>query len=182
MNKKNKISKTMAYVVGRMAAAERKLKRFPGGFWRTHAGAQEYFGTKTVQALVTRGLAQYTEYKDGRNGTFPIQVSLISADMIEAPKIPETIRYRLAQKIRVAKGRAAMYGDSFETVPGDHALLLDDFMYNGREIKAGQFLCHRPGEEYDYPAAKGDQVTCRWCIGNMGNQKERFTLVADDAS
>lgn len=71
-----KITKTMAYVVGRMAEVDGKLKRFPGGFWRTHAGAQEHFGTKTVQALVTRGLANYSEYKDGINGPFPIEVTM----------------------------------------------------------------------------------------------------------
>lgn len=179
--KKPKISKTMAYVLGRMAEGGNKLKRFPGGFWRTSVDSQEYFGTKTVHALVTRGLAAYTEYKDGRNGPFPIEASLINAGMIDVPKVPEKIRYRLAQKLRVAKGRAAMYGDSIETVPGDHAMLLDDFIYNGKELKAGHFLCHRPGEQYDAPAAKGNEVTCRWCIGCMGNQKERFERVQDDA-
>lgn len=55
------------------------LVRFQGGFW-TKAGAgwlgiapdAEWFGTSTVDACVSRGELAYSEYRDGRNGRFPI--------------------------------------------------------------------------------------------------------------
>lgn len=55
------------------------LVRYPGGFW-CRDGLMEpqspYWGAPTVQALVSRGLAEYTEWKDGRNGRFPIRMSV----------------------------------------------------------------------------------------------------------
>lgn len=57
------------------------LARFPGGFWR-QADADPWdvrgssFGSSTVHALVTRGVADYTEWKDGRNGRFPVRMTL----------------------------------------------------------------------------------------------------------
>lgn len=50
-----------------------KLTRHPGGFW-TGLIAEccgTSFGTSTVEALVKRGAASYTAWKDGRNGRFP---------------------------------------------------------------------------------------------------------------
>lgn len=52
------------------------LHRHPGGFWMNQRGVGLSYGTKTVQALVARGLAEYTEWKDGRNGRFPIALKL----------------------------------------------------------------------------------------------------------
>lgn len=58
------------------------LERFPGGYWCEPGHSQwnvnplVSFGTKTVQALVSRGLAEYTEWRDGRNGTFPIRMAV----------------------------------------------------------------------------------------------------------
>lgn len=58
------------------------LLRTPGGYW---GAAPEHkrgilsavtFGTKTVEALVARGLADYTEWKEGRNGRFPVRMTL----------------------------------------------------------------------------------------------------------
>ena len=59
------------------------LIRMAGGFW-TKRGAgwngmrpnAEYFGASTVQACVDRGELEYTEYKHGRNDTFPIAASV----------------------------------------------------------------------------------------------------------
>lgn len=63
------------------------LERFPGGYWcevgRTQwtAHGGQTFSTPTVQALVSRGLADYTEWKDGRNGRFPIRATLTGAEL-----------------------------------------------------------------------------------------------------
>ena len=67
----------MILAMDHMKNHEGKLVRFPGGFWAAigwHAYAGPYFGTPTVQALVTRGVAEYTAWKDGRGGKFPIEV------------------------------------------------------------------------------------------------------------
>lgn len=56
-----------------------KLARYPGGFW-CRAGletwASPWFGTSTVEALVKRGVAEYTRRKDGKHGGFPIEVTI----------------------------------------------------------------------------------------------------------
>lgn len=55
------------------------LIREPGGFWVRRDETKLWgksFGTPTVQALVARGLAEYTEWKDGRNGRFPVRMQL----------------------------------------------------------------------------------------------------------
>lgn len=55
-----------------------KLHRHPGGFW---AGADykqhgTSFGTSTVDGMVKRGAAEYTDWKEGRNGRFPVEMTL----------------------------------------------------------------------------------------------------------
>jgi hypothetical protein len=54
-----------------------KLKRFPGGFWTAPQwGIARTFGTPTIEALVKRGYAEYTEWVDGRSGRFPVEITL----------------------------------------------------------------------------------------------------------
>lgn len=50
------------------------IHRFPGGFWGDEK--YKYHKTVVVEALVRRGLLEYTEYKDGRNGRFPVEAKL----------------------------------------------------------------------------------------------------------
>jgi len=57
-----------------------KLIRYPGGFWYPDGPGQRSFSTPTVEALVRRGLAEYTAWKDGRNGFFPIEMTLTIPD------------------------------------------------------------------------------------------------------
>lgn len=53
-----------------------QLHRFPGGYW-AHANwdatGGRHFGTKTVEALVSRGLLVYSAWQESRSGPkFPI--------------------------------------------------------------------------------------------------------------
>jgi len=52
------------------------LTRKPSGYWAaTKPCAWPLtFNHRTVNALVSRGLAEYTGWKDGRNGSFPIRM------------------------------------------------------------------------------------------------------------
>lgn len=57
-----------------------KIRRHQGGFWadenwKRHLGGVT-FGTSTVEALVSRGVAEYSVWKEGRNGRFPIEARL----------------------------------------------------------------------------------------------------------
>jgi hypothetical protein len=67
---------------------DKSVHRHPGGFWRnqepqdpcppiagTYIGS---FGTRTVQAIVDRGVAEWVAWQDGRSGRFPIQARLKS--------------------------------------------------------------------------------------------------------
>ena len=52
-----------------------KLRRYRGGFWAMENwrhGQFPWFGTSTVEALVSRGLMSYSEWRDGRKGRFPV--------------------------------------------------------------------------------------------------------------
>ena len=54
-----------------------KLHRHPGGFWagpeyKQHGAS---FGTSTIDGAVKRGAAEYTDWKEGRNGRFPVEVA-----------------------------------------------------------------------------------------------------------
>lgn len=56
-----------------------KLHRHPGGFWAGPEYKSHYatsFGTSTVDGMVKRGAAEYTAWKEGRNGRFPVEVTL----------------------------------------------------------------------------------------------------------
>jgi len=60
------------------------LMRYQGGFWakREWSGPRSdaaWFGTPTVEALVKRGVAEYTDWQEGRYGRFPIELTLITS-------------------------------------------------------------------------------------------------------
>lgn len=75
-----------------------QLERFPGGYWcepgRTQWDVNPHvsFSTSTVNALVSRGLAEYTEWKDGRNGRFPIRMTVKSFSSGPAQGLEVTAR------------------------------------------------------------------------------------------
>jgi hypothetical protein len=56
------------------------LHRFPGGYWANldWKHGELSFGTRTAEALVTRGVAEYSDWQEGRNGRFPIALTLNS--------------------------------------------------------------------------------------------------------
>ncbi len=57
-----------------------KLRRYRGGFWAMEAwkkGQYPWFGGSTVEALVSRGLMAYTEWREGRKGNFPVAVVVL---------------------------------------------------------------------------------------------------------
>lgn len=81
-----KISATMAIALGLAHEHRGYLVRYVGGFWswegapRDHNGHPiDYVGTSTIESLVKRGELQYTEWKEGRGGKFPIIATLKTA-------------------------------------------------------------------------------------------------------
>ncbi len=69
----------MLKAIDRMKAHGNKFVRYPGGYWAAndwHRWHGPCFGTSTIEALVRRGIAEYTEWRDGHNGRFPIEVRL----------------------------------------------------------------------------------------------------------
>lgn len=60
-------------------AEHKAICRYPGGCWQAPRGYEKWMrslGTRTVEALVRRGLAEYTEWKEGRSGRFPVRCEL----------------------------------------------------------------------------------------------------------
>jgi len=56
-----------------------KLVRYPGGYWAAEHWERwttPWYGTSTVEALVRRGEAVYIQWKDGKHGKFPVEVTI----------------------------------------------------------------------------------------------------------
>ena len=55
-----------------------KLRRLLGGHWigANESHTSDSFSTRTAEALVTRGIAIYSDMKTGRNGPFPVELTL----------------------------------------------------------------------------------------------------------
>lgn len=78
-----KMTKTMHQLVQFMKENGGEVYRHPGGFWGRREGygyLQHSFGTSSVEAIVTRGVAAYTEWKDGKRGRFPVVARLSSTE------------------------------------------------------------------------------------------------------
>ena len=58
-------------------ASDGKIKRTPGGYWWP-TDCKYSFGTTTIEALVNRGVATYTEWKDSKRGRFPVEATIIN--------------------------------------------------------------------------------------------------------
>ncbi len=86
------LSKTMCEARDFAAANGGELIRLPGGFWCKPGASQwapgsVYFATPTVMALVRRGVAEYTEWQQGRSGKFPIRATLVAAAIRNQPEV-----------------------------------------------------------------------------------------------
>jgi len=57
-----------------------EIVRFQGGYWAPRGdhprNRAPSHGDRTVTAIVSRGWAEFTEYRDGRRGRFPIAMKL----------------------------------------------------------------------------------------------------------
>ena len=55
-----------------------KLYRYPGGYWAkpNWQQSEHSFGTLTIEGLVSRGVAEYSDWREGRNGRFPVEVTV----------------------------------------------------------------------------------------------------------
>lgn len=77
---KQQLSPTMRAAVIYAKKFQNKIVRYQGGYWARAnwegAHKEHWFSTSTIQALVSRGLADYTQWQDGRAGHFPIEVTL----------------------------------------------------------------------------------------------------------
>lgn len=79
----SKLSPTMVFAWDFGIGAGGELVRFAGGYWTRSGNIPphcEHYGTPTIEALVRRGGAEYTEWKDGARGRFPIRVKMKSAN------------------------------------------------------------------------------------------------------
>ena len=64
------------------------LVRHPGGFWTAPGDIKwecgrptvPYFGSSTIEALVSRGVLYYSRHVEGINGIFPVEVEVNTSD------------------------------------------------------------------------------------------------------
>lgn len=83
---KVKISPTMKECLEYAELHGNVLRRYQGGFWakRGWQGPRvggSWFGSATVNALIDRGLAEVTEWQEGRSSRFPIQVATLKVQL-----------------------------------------------------------------------------------------------------
>jgi hypothetical protein len=77
-----KLSPTMQHAITLAKSDGGRLMRFEGGYWSVPQWAADSrglipsFSTNTAHALVTRGVAEYTEWKENRNGRFAVALKL----------------------------------------------------------------------------------------------------------
>lgn len=72
------LSPTMRSAINYARNFNNKIVRYPGGYWAREnwsGSSEHYFGTTTIQALVSRGLAEYTQWQEGKS-RFPIEITL----------------------------------------------------------------------------------------------------------
>ncbi len=61
-----------------------RLHRHRGGYWTpsknpNSPSTMEHYGTSTIDGLVRRGLAYYSDHRRGRSGEFPVEMTLIDS-------------------------------------------------------------------------------------------------------
>lgn len=78
--KKLKLSPEMQAAVEYAKAHDGKIVRYPGGFWAKGGvwnRSERWFGTTTIEALVARGVAEYTDWQYRKDGSrFPTQITV----------------------------------------------------------------------------------------------------------
>jgi hypothetical protein len=87
--KSDGLSATMRAAVSVAKENGGKLTRYPGGFWcrpglATHG--HPWFGTTTIQALVSRGVCVYSQWFNGTRARFPVEVTLAAQTTQEQPQ------------------------------------------------------------------------------------------------
>lgn len=87
--KKTQLSKTMRDCYEYAKGNGGILTRFPGSFhqpvkWMLASQERQFFGSSTVEALVKRGYAEYSKWRMGRRGEFPIEVTMKDKDLENA--------------------------------------------------------------------------------------------------
>lgn len=100
---------------------DKSVHRHPGGFWWEKDPQSNYrsgFGTNSVEALVRRGVAEWTQWQEGRNGRFPIQARLLS-DGASTGGVPAdlTIRARIPRRGTQAQALARIMMREFDPEP-----------------------------------------------------------------
>lgn len=79
------LSQTMISTLSWIEANGGHVFRHPGGFWTPYKtfkgyGQEASSGTKTIHALVSRGYLEYDEWKEGREGRFPISAKVMNTE------------------------------------------------------------------------------------------------------
>lgn len=85
------LSKTMLALIKFMREHNGHVWRHPGGFWQNANWIHRYscFSSATVEALISRGIAEYDEHKAGKLFDFPIRATLTQAYREQKTETPK---------------------------------------------------------------------------------------------
>jgi hypothetical protein len=88
-----------------------KLKRLVGGYWIgvNDSVSGGHFSTRTVEALVSRGVMIYSAKRSGRNGEFPVEATL--KEIAQKVGAEPVIGTRRAGAARFSKGAREAIAD-----------------------------------------------------------------------
>lgn len=115
----------MQRAIDRARANDGKLKRLIGGHWIgvNEPNASNSFSSRTAEALVSRGLAIYTEMRTGRNGPFPVELTLADVAAKTGAKPVISVRDR----------RVPMFGKGARELIADFCGVPDETPARSRE-------------------------------------------------
>lgn len=77
------LSLKMQNCMKQIADGDGTITRYPGGFWYPAGNGKPSYGTTTVEALVTRGRLEYSEWKQSHGRQFPIKARMPPNDELK---------------------------------------------------------------------------------------------------
>lgn len=135
-----KLSITMENSLQIIANHDGYVRRYPGGFWRCH-DYDSSLATPTIEALVKRKLLEYSDWKDGRNGRFPVAAIITDAGrarvggaMTDLTGALHTVRDALYMSKRVAE--PCIEESDYYRVVVDALALLDQILAEVKRIRS----------------------------------------------
>lgn len=106
---KQELTSTMKQAVKYAKQHGGKIQRKPGGYWGP-------FGTTTIDGLVRRGAAVYSDHRKNSRGEFPVEITLVDVAGMGAGYRLNIVSERRFEVIKNSDGSLACFYESAAAV------------------------------------------------------------------